>query len=59
MIMEDREAARAECQTNLATLQQLKQMAMNHNGNGNGQGEVENNGNGNGNGERRSKLRSF
>jgi hypothetical protein len=40
MIMEDREAARAERQANLATLQQLTQMAMNHNGNGNGQGEV-------------------
>jgi hypothetical protein len=40
MIMEDREAARAERQANLATLQQLNQMAMNHNGNGNGKGEV-------------------
>jgi hypothetical protein len=59
MIMEDREAARAEHQANLATLQQLTQMAMNHYGNGNGQGEVENHGNGNGNGEPRSKLRSF
>jgi hypothetical protein len=59
MIMEDWEAARAEHQANLATLQELTQMATNHNGNGNGQGEVENNGNGNGNGEPRSKLRSF
>jgi hypothetical protein len=59
MIMEDREAAQAECQANLATLQQLTQMAMNHNGNGNGQEEVENNGNANGNGEPRSKLRIF
>jgi hypothetical protein len=58
MIMEDREAARAERQANLATLQQLTQMAMNHNngnGNGNGNGEGENNGNG----DHRSKLRSF
>ena len=54
LIMEDREAARAERQANLATLQQLTQMAMNHN-NGNGNGEGENNGNG----DHRSKLRSF
>jgi hypothetical protein len=55
MIMEDREAARAERQANLATLQQLTQMAMNHNTNGNGHGGGDNNGNG----EPRSKLRSF
>jgi hypothetical protein len=56
LIMEDREAARAERQANLATLQQLTQMAMNHNnGNGNGHGEGENNGHG----DHRSKLRSF
>jgi hypothetical protein len=48
MIMEDQEAARAERQANLATLQQLTQMAMNHNANGNGHGGGENNGNGNG-----------
>jgi hypothetical protein len=56
--MEDREAARAERQANLATLQQITQMAMNRNngnGHGNGNGEGENNGNG----EPRSKLRSF
>jgi hypothetical protein len=52
LIMEDREASRAERQANLATLQQLTQMAMNHN---NGHGEGENNGNG----DHRSKLRSF
>jgi hypothetical protein len=61
MIMEDREAARAERQANLATLHQLTEMGMNHNANGNGHGGGENNGNGNGNGngEPRSKLRSF
>jgi hypothetical protein len=59
MIMEDREAARAERQANLATLQEPTQMAMNHNDNGNGHVGGDNNGNGNGNGEPRSKLRSF
>jgi hypothetical protein len=48
LIMEDREAARAKHQANLATLQQITQMAMNRN-----------NGNGNGNGDHQSKLRSF
>jgi hypothetical protein len=43
LIMEDREAARAERQANLATLQRITQMAMNrNNGNGNGNGEGEN-----------------
>ena len=56
LIMEDREAARAERQANLATLQQITQMAMNrNNGNGDGHGEGESNGHG----DHRSKLRSF
>jgi hypothetical protein len=47
-MLEDREAARAERQANLATLQHLAQMATNHNNNG-----------GNANEEPQSKLRDF
>jgi hypothetical protein len=48
MMMEDHEAARAERQANLATLQQLTQIATNHNNNG-----------GNGDDEPYAKLRDF
>jgi hypothetical protein len=48
LMMEDREAARAERQANLATLQHLAQIATNHNNNG-----------GNGDDEPRTKLRDF
>jgi hypothetical protein len=34
LLLEEREAARAERQINLATLQQLAQMATNHNNHG-------------------------
>nr|XP_051208907.1 uncharacterized protein LOC127326090 [Lolium perenne] len=50
LMMEDREAARAERQANLATLQHLAQLATGNANNGNG---------GNGNGEPRSKLKDF
>jgi hypothetical protein len=46
LMLEDHEAARAERQANLATLQHLAQMATNHNNNG-------------GNGEPQNKLRDF
>jgi hypothetical protein len=49
-MMEDREAARAERQANLATLQNLTQIATNHNNKNNG---------GNGDEEPRTKLRDF
>jgi hypothetical protein len=45
-MLEDREAIRAKCQANLATLQHLAQMTTNHNNNG-------------GNGEPQNKLRDF
>jgi hypothetical protein len=48
MMMEDREAARAERQANLTTLEHLAQIATNHNNNG-----------GNGDDEPRTKLRDF
>jgi hypothetical protein len=48
LMLEDREAARAECQANLATLQHLTQIATNNNNNG-----------GNGNEEPQNKLRDF
>jgi hypothetical protein len=48
MMMEDREAARAERPANFATLEHLAQMATNHNNNG-----------GNGDDEPRTKLRDF
>jgi hypothetical protein len=48
MMMEDPEAARAECQASLATLQNLAQIATNHNNNG-----------GNGDDEPSTKLRDF
>jgi hypothetical protein len=48
LLLEEREAARAERQANLATLQQLAQMATNHNNNG-----------GNDDDEPHSKLRDF
>src|SRR4051812_26335919 len=35
LLVSDREAERAECQANLATLQQIAQMANNNQGNGN------------------------
>jgi hypothetical protein len=47
-MLEDREAARAERQANLATLQHLAQMATNHNNHG-----------GSANDEPQSKLRDF
>jgi hypothetical protein len=47
-MLEDREATRAECQANLATLQHLAQIATHHNNNG-----------GNGNDEPQNKLRDF
>jgi hypothetical protein len=47
-MMEDREAACAERQANLATLEHLAQIATNHNNNG-----------GNGDDEPRTKLRDF
>ncbi|XP_071685469.1 uncharacterized protein [Lolium perenne] len=50
LVMEDREAARAERQANLATLQHLAQLAT---------GNANNNNGGNGNGEPRSKLKDF
>jgi hypothetical protein len=46
LLLEEREAARAERQANLAILQQLAQMATNHNNNA-------------GNDEPQSKLRDF
>jgi hypothetical protein len=46
LLLEEREVARAERQANLATLQQLAQMATNHNNNG-------------GNDEPQNKLRDF
>jgi hypothetical protein len=49
LMLEEREAARAECQANLATLQHLAQLATNNN----------NNNGGNGNAEPQSKLRDF
>jgi hypothetical protein len=48
LMLEDREAARAERQANLATLQHLMQIATNNNNNG-----------GNGDEEPRTKLRDF
>jgi hypothetical protein len=48
MMMEDHEAAHAERQANLATLQHLAQIATHPNNNG-----------GNGNDEPRTKLRDF
>jgi hypothetical protein len=48
LMLEDREAARAERQANLATLQHLAQIATNNNNNG-----------GNGNEEPQNKLRDF
>jgi hypothetical protein len=48
LMLEDREAACAERQANLATLQHLAQIATNNNNNG-----------GNGNDEPKSKLRDF
>jgi hypothetical protein len=48
LMLEDREAARAERQANLATLQHLTQIATNHNDHG-----------GNDNNEPRNKLRDF
>ncbi|KAK1646326.1 hypothetical protein QYE76_064131 [Lolium multiflorum] len=50
LMMEDREAAREECQANLATLQHLAQVAT---------GNANNNNGGNGNGDPRSKLKDF
>jgi hypothetical protein len=50
LMLEDREAARAERQANLATLQHLAQIATNNNNNNNG---------GNGNEEPQNKLRDF
>ncbi|XP_071683402.1 uncharacterized protein [Lolium perenne] len=50
MMMEDREAARAERQANLATLQHLTQLAT---------GNANNNNGGDGNGDPRSKLKDF
>ncbi|XP_071685266.1 uncharacterized protein [Lolium perenne] len=50
LMMEDREAARAERQANLATLQHLAQLAT---------GNANNNNGGNGNGDHRSKLKDF
>ncbi|XP_071680267.1 uncharacterized protein [Lolium perenne] len=50
LMMEDREAARAERQANLATLQHLAQLAT---------GNANNNNGGNGNGDPRSKLKDF
>jgi hypothetical protein len=50
LMLEDREAARAERQANLATLQHLSQIATNNNNNNNG---------GNGDDEPRTKLRDF
>jgi hypothetical protein len=47
-MLEDREAARAECQANLATLQHLVQITANHNHNG-----------GNDDEKPRNKLRDF
>jgi hypothetical protein len=49
LLLEDREAARAECQANLATLQHLAQLATNNN----------NNNGGNGDDEPRTKLRDL
>jgi hypothetical protein len=49
LMLEDREAARAERQANLATLQHLAQIATNNN----------NNNGGNGDEEPRTKLRDF
>jgi hypothetical protein len=46
LLLEDREAARAERQANLATLQLLAQIATHHNNNG-------------GNDEPQNKLRDF
>jgi hypothetical protein len=48
LMLEDREAARAECQANLATLQHLVQISTHHNNNG-----------GNDDEEPRNKLRDF
>jgi hypothetical protein len=48
LMLEDHEAARAERQANLATLQHLTQIATHHNNNG-----------GNGNDEPQNKLRDF
>jgi hypothetical protein len=48
LMLEDREAAHAERQANLATLQHVAQIATNHNNNG-----------GNGDEEPRAKLRDF
>ncbi|KAK1646357.1 hypothetical protein QYE76_064162 [Lolium multiflorum] len=50
LMMEVREAAREECQANLATLQHLAQVAT---------GNANNNNGGNGNGDPRSKLKDF
>ncbi|XP_071677270.1 uncharacterized protein [Lolium perenne] len=50
MMIEDREAARAERQANLATLQHLTQLAT---------GNANNNNGGDGNGDPRSKLKDF
>ncbi|KAK1649977.1 hypothetical protein QYE76_067782 [Lolium multiflorum] len=50
LMMEDREAARAERQANLATLQHLAQLAT---------GNANNNNGGDGNGDPRSKLKDF
>ncbi|XP_071674326.1 uncharacterized protein [Lolium perenne] len=50
MMMEDREAARAERQANLSTLQHLTQLAT---------GNANNNNGGDGNGDPRSKLKDF
>jgi hypothetical protein len=49
LMLEDREAAHAECQANLATLQHLAQIATNNNTNNGG----------NGNEEPQTKLRDF
>jgi hypothetical protein len=52
LMLEDREAARAERQANLATLQHLAQIATTTNNNNNNNG-------GNGNDEPQNKLRDF